>query len=165
MSNKVLVVGASGLLGNAAIWHFSRLPEWDVVAIYRRPPLCINENISSISVDLTDADHCSEVFGMQIGPDRPCSLMEELPKWQDEWSAIVNKYHLNAPEDIREFIGESPALADYCLASGMEAPVPSMLESTIKLRQAGFHDCVDTEDMFGKWIERLQKRGFLPPVH
>lgn len=34
---------------------------------------------------------------------------------------------------------------------------------SIKARQAGFHDCMDTEDMFRKWLRRFQDLGWLPP--
>jgi hypothetical protein len=34
--------------------------------------------------------------------------------------------------------------------------------STIKARLPGFHDCVDTEDMFRKWFRRFQARRWLP---
>ena len=38
-----------------------------------------------------------------------------------------------------------------------------VLVSTIKLRQAGFHECVDTEDMFRRLFARMQARRLLPP--
>jgi hypothetical protein len=34
--------------------------------------------------------------------------------------------------------------------------------STIKLRQAGFADCIDTEDMFRDWFRILARRRILP---
>ena len=43
------------------------------------------------------------------------------------------------------------------------APGGATLVSTIKLRQAGFGDCVDTEDMFRRLVSRLQERHLLPP--
>ena len=106
----------------------------------------------------------AEAFGMEVGPPQPCSMVEELPKRQDEWAAIVEKYNLTAPADVREFVGESAALADFSLAYGRNEPPPSMLVSTIKLRQAGFHECMDTEDMFRKWIKRFQELRWLPPL-
>ncbi len=39
-----------------------------------------------------------------------------------------------------------------------------MLVSTIKVRKAGFQECMDTEDMFRKWIAYFQKERLLPPV-
>lgn len=106
----------------------------------------------------------AEAFGMEVGPSEPFSMAEELPKRQDEWAAIVKKYSLTAPTNIQEFIGESAALADFSLAYGKKEPTPSMLVSTIKLRQAGFQECMDTEDMFRKWIKRFQELRWLPPV-
>ncbi len=37
-----------------------------------------------------------------------------------------------------------------------------MVVSTIKARQYGFHDCIDTEDMLRKWIARYQEVLLLP---
>ena len=42
-----------------------------------------------------------------------------------------------------------------------EAPPPSLV-STIKLRQSGFRDCIDTEDMFGPWFDKLRQRRLIP---
>jgi hypothetical protein len=36
--------------------------------------------------------------------------------------------------------------------------------STIKLRQAGFQDCIDTQDMLRKWFKRFQDARLLPPI-
>jgi len=32
------------------------------------------------------------------------------------------------------------------------------------VRQAGFTECMDTEDMFRKWFTRLQETGAIPPA-
>jgi hypothetical protein len=37
-----------------------------------------------------------------------------------------------------------------------------ILNSTIAVRQAGFHECIDTEDMFRKWFSRLVEQRVLP---
>jgi hypothetical protein len=34
--------------------------------------------------------------------------------------------------------------------------------STIKLRQAGFHDCADTEEMYVDWFARLRREKVIP---
>ena len=51
-----------------------------------------------------------------------------------------------------------------CSAWGATAPISPALVSTIKLRQAGFGDCVDTEAMFRKWFRLFQDKRFLPPT-
>ncbi len=62
MSKKtVLVAGASGLVGSAAVRHFSGLPDWEVVAVSRRAPPS-REGVRFLSVDLTDPSRCAEVF-------------------------------------------------------------------------------------------------------
>jgi len=33
----------------------------------------------------------------------------------------------------------------------------------VKLRKAGFHDVVDTEEMFARWFAYFQARRLLPP--
>jgi hypothetical protein len=45
-----------------------------------------------------------------------------------------------------------------------EPSVPRLpiLNSTIKIRRAGFAECIDTEDMFVEWFTRLQGSGVLP---
>ena len=54
MSNKVLVSGASGLLGVAAIEKFLSAG-WDVVGVSRRKPeLFSGREIEFLSVDLAD---------------------------------------------------------------------------------------------------------------
>jgi len=105
----------------------------------------------------------AEALGMRVGPPEPLSLAREMPKREAEWAAVVRKYDLRAPASLRAFVGESFSLADFCFASGLEHIPPPMLVSTIKLRQAGFHDCLDTEDMLRKWFRRFQELRLLSP--
>ena len=105
----------------------------------------------------------ADALGMQVGPPEPLSLAREMPKREAEWAAVVQKYDLRAPTSLRAFVGESFSLADFCFAYGLDHTPPPMLVSTIKLRQAGFHDCLDTEDMLRKWFGRFQELRLLPP--
>src|SRR5271156_3330552 len=59
---KILIAGASGLVGYAAVRHFASLPDWDVVAISRRIPTGV-QGAEFISIDLTETITCKEVFG------------------------------------------------------------------------------------------------------
>jgi nucleoside-diphosphate-sugar epimerase len=105
----------------------------------------------------------ADAVGMEVGEAQPLSLAREMPKYSKEWAAIVGKYGLVAPEDMYAFVGESFSLADFSFAYGATNP-PPMIVSTIKARQSGFHDCIDTEDMFRKWFRRFQELRLLPPV-
>ncbi len=51
---KVLVAGASGVVGFAAVRHFAQQPDWDVVGLSRRPPPHLGAGAELLSVDLTD---------------------------------------------------------------------------------------------------------------
>jgi nucleoside-diphosphate-sugar epimerase len=106
----------------------------------------------------------ADALGMEAGPDRPMSLAAEMPRHADEWAAIVDRYSLHAPRDLAAFVGDSFVYADMLFHHGSGAVRPPALVSTIKLRQAGFGDCIDTEDMFRKWFDRFRARRFLPPL-
>jgi len=104
----------------------------------------------------------AETLGMEPGERRPMSLLEELPKRNDEWAAIVEKYGLRVSKDIVEFVGyNSLVYADNVLSELARGPVPT-LNSTIAAREAGFPDCIDSEDMFRKWFARIQQTRILP---
>ena len=56
MQNKVLIVGASGLVGTAAAISFARAG-WPVVAASRRFPELLNDaNIEFVPLDLQDKE-------------------------------------------------------------------------------------------------------------
>ena len=62
--NKVLIAGASGLVGFAAVRHFSQFDDWDVVAVSRRAPAGLERyRAKFIPVDLLNQQQCNEVFG------------------------------------------------------------------------------------------------------
>lgn len=105
----------------------------------------------------------AETLGMPTGEHRPMSLTEELPKREAEWAAIVDKYHLTSPRSLIDFVGYNSLVYTDNLLANVAPSGPTMLNSTIAARQAGFADCMDTEDMFRKWFEQLQTDGALPP--
>ncbi|HUP75048.1 MAG TPA: NAD-dependent epimerase/dehydratase family protein [Acidimicrobiales bacterium] len=106
----------------------------------------------------------AESLGMEVGPDRPLSLAVEMPRRADEWAAIVDRHALQSPRALDAFVGDSFVYADMLFHYGSNAERPPALVSTIKLRQAGFGDCIDTEDMFRKWFGRFRERRLLPPL-
>ena len=99
---------------------------------------------------------------MTVGPDAPMSLAKEMPARENEWRAIVRKYGLRSPERLADFVGQGFIYADGQFAYGAPAAPPTTLVSTIKARQAGFHDCMDTDDMFRKWFRRFRELRWLP---
>ena len=105
----------------------------------------------------------AETLGMEAGEARPLSLAEELPKREAQWAALAAWRGLRAPACLLEFTGHNSLIyTDMVLGAPNRPPLP-ILNSTIKVRQAGFGECMDTEDMFRKWFSRLQESGMLPP--
>jgi nucleoside-diphosphate-sugar epimerase len=105
----------------------------------------------------------ADALGMEAGDDRPMRLSVEMPEREAEWAAVVDHYRLRAPKRLADFVGDSFIYADILFGYGVGTPRPPQLVSTVKIRQAGFADCIDTEDMFRKWFARLQSSGLLPP--
>lgn len=105
----------------------------------------------------------ADAFGMPVGEPAPMSMAAEMPRCQAQWSAIHRRHRLRSPQSLREFVGLSFQYADRNFAYGETQAVLPSLVSTVKLRQAGFHECVDTEQMFVRLIRRFQQLRWLPP--
>jgi hypothetical protein len=104
----------------------------------------------------------ADAVGMAPGEWVPCSLEAEIRPREAEWRQIRAKHDLIAP-NLKSFVGLSFQYADYQMGFGrVEAPPPSF-SSTIKLMQAGFHEVMDTEAMFVKWLRIFQQKRLLPP--
>ena len=54
----LLVAGAGGVVGAAAVEHFAGLPGWDVLALSRRRPPDLPSGVAHLPLDLTDAAAC-----------------------------------------------------------------------------------------------------------
>jgi nucleoside-diphosphate-sugar epimerase len=104
-------------------------------------------------------------LGMEVAAPEPESLAETLgsPTAAAAWDRVRSKYALAAPA-LSEFIGQSHYYADFCFAYGLEEAGGAAIVSTVKLRQAGFHDVIDTEDMFRRWFKWFQEKKLLPPL-
>ncbi len=105
----------------------------------------------------------ADALGMEPGPAEPCSLAAMLPARAADWDRIRARHDLAAPP-LDAFLGESHHYADFCMASGAQEPPPPALVSTVKLRRAGFHEVIDSEDMLRKWFHRFQDRRLLPRI-
>ena len=56
--HTILIVGATGIVGAAAIDHFASLPDWQVIAVSRRVPV-LPSGVKHLALDLTDASACA----------------------------------------------------------------------------------------------------------
>ena len=102
-------------------------------------------------------------FDMEAGDPAPMMLSQEMPKLSDVWDEIVREHGLK-PYSMAELVGDSFIYADALMATGRDRAPPPVIVSTIKARQAGFADCIDTEDMFAQWFNRLRAMRILPPL-
>ena len=100
---------------------------------------------------------------MEVGEPEPERLGESMPARAAEWDAVRESYGLVSP-GLTEFVGESFHYADFCMAYGAAGGLPPVLVSTLKLRQAGFAESMDTEAMFRKWFELFQAKRLLPSL-
>lgn len=130
-------------------------------------PAAVNETFNVTNGDLFIMRNywgaLADAFGMQAGPDRPLCLAAEMPGRQGEWAEVHRRFGLRSPVDLTEFVGQSFIYADLITGYGRDEAGGVTTLSTIKLRQAGFGDCIDTEDMFRKWVAHFQQERFFPP--
>lgn len=103
----------------------------------------------------------ARTLGVEIGPDKPRSMATWLPEQADVWDAVVRRHKLR-PVKMSQLLGESHHYADFCFAYGATTPPPPAFVSAIKLRQAGFTEVCDTEEMFCHWLGNFIERGILP---
>lgn len=100
-------------------------------------------------------------LGMETAAAEPRSLHDYCGSRSDEWDRIRRKYDLVSP-DLQTFVGPSLQYCDYLLRYGETAAGASTAVSTVKIQTAGFHDVMDTENMFKKWFRHLQDQRLLP---
>ena len=93
--HTILIAGASGVVGAAAVEHFASLPDWEVIALSRRP-VALPEGVRHLSVDLANEADCR-----RAGPDLAgvthlmFAALFELPElvagWRDARQMAVNE--------------------------------------------------------------------------
>jgi nucleoside-diphosphate-sugar epimerase len=98
-------------------------------------------------------------FRMPVGVPHPMSLEVVMPSRAPVWKAIQDKYSLE-PLAYDQIVGQAWQFADMCFGFGAGAPY-SML-STIKIRKAGFNDCIDSTDMLIELLGDLEDRRIIP---
>jgi nucleoside-diphosphate-sugar epimerase len=99
------------------------------------------------------------VFGMPLADPAPMQLARTMPERAGTWRQIVKRHDL-APHTMEELIGASWQFADAVF--GYDGSPPDTVVSTVKARQFGFGECIDTEDMFVRQLTQLQAQRILP---
>lgn len=100
-------------------------------------------------------------FDLAPGPPASRSLADWLPRQAALWTRIARREKLRT-SSLTDLLGQSHFYADALFGAGQERAVPPALVSTIKLRQAGFHECMDTLAMFERLFREAADRRILP---
>ncbi|MEF7616740.1 NAD-dependent epimerase/dehydratase family protein [Aquincola sp. MAHUQ-54] len=110
MSGTVLIAGAGGVVGSAAVEHWAGLPGWQVIALSRRRPPGLPASVQHVAADLTDAEACAAALrAMPPVTHLFYSALYELPElvagWRDPRQMAVNlamlRHLLDAIEGVR----------------------------------------------------------------
>jgi nucleoside-diphosphate-sugar epimerase len=97
----------------------------------------------------------ARAFGMETAPPVPFKLAEYMADKGPLWDAVVRKYGLR-PIPYDQVV--SWGFGDFIFHSEFDN-----ISSTIKARRAGFHDCIDTEDMFIDFFDQIRANRVIPP--
>ena len=99
-------------------------------------------------------------FDMPLGAPAPQRLSHTMPPLAPLWRQLAEHEGLRVA-DLQALIGLSWQYADTNFAARRPLAVPPLV-STIKLRQAGFAACIDTEDSILQHLQAMQAQGYLP---
>jgi nucleoside-diphosphate-sugar epimerase len=122
-NKKVVVAGATGLVGNAALRHFGSLGGCEVIALSRRKPRELY-GAGYVAVDLTDAAQCAGAARQLQGATHLVyAALYEAPKlvdgWRDESQIRINDLMLRNLMAVLE--PAAPSLKHVALLQGTKA--------------------------------------------
>lgn len=121
--HRILIAGAGGVVGAAAVEHFASLPDWQVVGLSRRP-LALPEPARHVSLDLTDAAACRETMrGLADTTHLLYAALFEKPDliagWRDPEQMAVNQAMLRNILDALQ--ASAPGLRHVTILQGTKA--------------------------------------------
>lgn len=160
---KVLVFGASGVVGSAAIAAFADAGDWEVVGASRRKPAFIDDSTYQfLSIDLLDAENVSEAIGSLSGVTHVVyAALYEAPGliagWSDDDQIRINRTMLSNVLDAIDSSGqpvEHISLLQGTKAYGVHVKpmrVPAR-ESQPRVEHKNFY--WEQEDMAKAWTAR-----------
>ena len=94
------------------------------------------------------------VFEMPTAPPQPMRLTEQMAHKEPAWDALVARHQLR-PTPYHQ-------IASWDFADGVWGSDYDMVQSTIKIRQAGFADCVDSHHSITSKLRQLRHDRYLP---
>lgn len=135
----------SALLARAIVWMASE-------------PRCANQAFNVTNGDFIRWGNLwprfAHYFQVRAGSVRTISLEHEMPQYASVWNEIVRK------KDLIEAPIERAALWSY--ADAIFSSEYDIMSDTTKLRQFGFCEAIDTEEMFIRLFDRLRSARVIP---
>lgn len=98
----------------------------------------------------------AHAFQMEVAEPIPMPLQVYMADKGPLWAKMTEKYNLK-PIPYNHLV--SWPFGDFIFNSAFDN-----ISSTIKVRTHGFHDCIDTEDMFTNFFADMRERRILPPL-
>jgi nucleoside-diphosphate-sugar epimerase len=135
----------TGLLARAMVWMATT-------------PNCANQAFNITNGDLIRWEHSwpriARYFGMEMGPRRNISLVKFMADKGPVWDRIVARHGLR-PFAYKDIV--SWAYGDFVFT-----PEYDVISSTSKARRYGFHECVDTDEMFVRLWNEMRADRIIP---
>ncbi len=96
----------------------------------------------------------AEFFGMDTGPVKTVRLAEAMADKAPVWNRIVRKHALKPTPYDKVTVW---SYGDFNFQRGYD-----VMSCTLKLRQAGFHECMDTGQMFLEHFAHFRQERVIP---
>ena len=139
------------LQARAIVWAFDAAAAHDETFNVTNGDVCVWSELVPV---------VAEAFGLEMGEPAPIRMAEEMPLHADLWRRIAEREALTET-DLGALIGASWQYADATWANPRLPERPALV-STIKIREAGFTDCIDTERCTIELIEAYRAAGYFP---
>jgi nucleoside-diphosphate-sugar epimerase len=143
--DKLLEVTDAGLLAKATVWAAT-------------DPKCANQAFNINNGDLFRWNDLwpklAAYFNLEVAAPLPMSLNVVMADKENLWSQIVKKYNLapNSYKDVSSWI-----FGDFVFAWDYD-----MIADGSKARRFGFHEFVDTEQMFINIFDEMRAQKIIP---
>ena len=93
MTNTVLVVGATGVVGQACLRHFAALPGWRAVGVARRA-IALPAGATALQLDLQDAAACQAALSRA---DVSANSPDQTSNWSPSSTAMARPNSAGSP--------------------------------------------------------------------
>ncbi len=96
----------------------------------------------------------AKMFNLEIAEPVPFSLTSYMADKGPMWDMIVKKHNLQQIP-YEQFV--SWGYGDFAFRQDFDN-----VSNTVKVRQAGFHGCIDSEEMFAGYFKQMREKRLLP---